>query len=59
MATIIAILGLCGSGKTWFANRIVGAEVFDEGVAPGWRSNEPFHKALAAGRDCAIVEVRY
>lgn len=59
MATVTVIIGLCGSGKSRVANRIVGATLFDEGVAPGWPNCRPFHEALAAGKDCAIVEIAY
>ena len=59
LAAITAILGLCGSGKSSLAKRLAGVELFDEGVAPGWPNHGRFLEALAAGKDCAIVEVAY
>jgi hypothetical protein len=59
MATITVVLGLCGSGKSTFVRQIVGVDVFDEGVAPGWPKHDSFRNALAGGKDCAVVEVAY
>jgi hypothetical protein len=59
MATVTVVLGLCGSGKTTFVKNLVGVTVFDEGVAPGWPKHVDFQNALAAGEDCAVVEIAY
>jgi hypothetical protein len=59
MATVTVVLGLCGSGKTTLVKQLVGVATFDEGVAPGWPQHDAFRDALAAGRDCAIVEAAY
>jgi hypothetical protein len=60
MPTVTVILGLCGSGKSYFLKRMVGVEPFEEGVIPelpqNWRR---FFDALAEGKHCAIIEIRY
>jgi hypothetical protein len=59
VATVTVILGLCGSGKSHFAERMVGVKLFDEGVLWGWPNWQPFCEALASGKDCAIVEAAF
>lgn len=60
MATVTVITGLCGSGKTYYAERMSGVRVFNEGVRPDMHENmQKFLDVLATGKDCAIVEVAY
>ena|ERR1700733_3777295 len=60
MATATFILGLCGSGKSWLAERLhdsTGAEVFDEPI--GRETQPAIVQCLGDGRDCIIEELFY
>ena len=60
MTTVTFILGLCGSGKTWLADRIVADVKFDEGFLDNKdQQHDALIKALHAGQDCVVVEIQY
>lgn len=59
MSRVIAVLGLCGSGKSRLIRQLA-AEGFldlDEGVFPGLHNWDSFIAALQAGQDCVVVEI--
>lgn len=59
MATVTFILGLCGSGKTWLADRIAAIRKFDEGFLSDQAQHGALIESLKAGNDCVVVEVAY
>lgn len=63
MATVTFILGLCGSGKTWHADRIVAAgkavRKFDEKFIEECVQQNEVIKSLRDGEDCVVVEINY
>jgi hypothetical protein len=59
MATVTFILGLCGSGKTWLADRIIAAKKFDEGFAIEQPQRNALITELNLGNDCVVVETAY
>ena len=59
MATVTFILGLCGAGKTWFADRILAVAKFDEGFLNDPTQHTALIEALSSGQDCLVVEIAY
>ena len=59
MATVTFILGLCGSGKTWLADRIVAARKFDEQFLNDQAQHDALIEALRSGNDGVVVEIAY
>lgn len=59
MATLTFILGLCGSGKTWLADRIVAARKFDEGFLRDADQHAALFECLRNNQDCVVVEISY
>lgn len=59
MATVTFILGLCGAGKTWLANRIVAGAKFDEGFLNDRTQHDALIADLRSGQDCVVVEIVY
>jgi hypothetical protein len=59
MATVMFILGLCGAGKTWLADRIVASAKFDEGFLNDPTQHAALIAALRSGQDCVVVEIAY
>jgi len=59
MATVTFILGLCGAGKTWLADRIVAGAKFDEGFLNDPTQHAALIEALRSGQDCVVVEIAY
>jgi hypothetical protein len=59
MATVTFILGLCGAGKTWLADRIVDGAQFDEGFLNDPSQHAALIETLRSGRDCIVVEIAY
>ena len=62
MSTVTVITGLSGSGKTHLGKemKMAGVKLFNERVRPDLPQNWPrFFKELAAGYDCAVVEIAY
>ena len=59
MATVTFILGLCGSGKTWLADRIVAARKFDEQFLKDQAQHAALIEALSSGNDSVVVEIAY
>ena len=59
MATATFILGLCGAGKTWLADRFVAGAKFDEGFLTDPAQHDALIAALRSGRDCVVVEIAY
>jgi hypothetical protein len=59
MATVTFILGLCGAGKTWLADRIVAGAKFDEGFLNDSTQHAALIAALRSGQDCVVVEIAY
>jgi hypothetical protein len=59
MTTVTFILGLCGSGKSWLADRIVAAGKFDEGFFGDCAKYDVLVEKLSRGNDCVVVEIEY
>ena len=59
MATVTFILGLCGEGKTWLADRIVAGAKSDEGFLNDPAQHAALISALRSGQDCVVVEIAY
>ena len=59
MATVTFILGLCGAGKTWLADRIIAGAKFDEDFLNDLNQHAALIEALLSGRDCVVVEIAY
>lgn len=59
MATATFIVGLCGSGKTWLADRIVAGRKFDEGFFDAQEQHRALIAELTRGNDCVVVEIAY
>ncbi|MGH2396319.1 MAG: hypothetical protein ACRDFW_04895 [bacterium] len=59
MPTVTFILGLCGAGKTWLADRIVAGRKFDEGFLNDRAQHDELIQALRRGEDCVVVEIAY
>jgi len=59
MATVTFILGLCGAGKTWLADRIVADAKFDEGFLREPVQHAGLIRALRSGQNCVVVEIAY
>ena len=59
MPTVTFILGLCGSGKTWLAERIIADRTFDEGFICDKTQHVALIDALRSGGDCVVVEIHY
>jgi hypothetical protein len=59
MATVTFILGLCGSGKTWLADRIVAGVKFDDNFLNDPNQHAALIEALRSGQDCVVVEIAY
>jgi hypothetical protein len=59
MPTVTFILGLCGSGKTWLADRIIAGAKFDEGFLNENPQHEALVAALRSGKDCIGIEIGY
>lgn len=59
MATVTFILGLCGAGKTWLADRIIAGAKFDEGFLLDPAQHAALIKALRSGQNCVVVEIAY
>jgi hypothetical protein len=59
MATVTFILGLCGSGKTWLADRIVAARKFDESFLKDQAQHDALIAVLRSGKDCVVFEIAY
>jgi hypothetical protein len=61
VATVIVVLGLCGSGKSTLVNEMEldGRRKFDEGVNKGGRQYEAFLAAVRQGSDCVISDIDY
>jgi len=59
MATVTFILGLCGAGKTWLADRVVAGAKFDEGFLNDPTQHAALIEALRSGQDCVVVEIAY
>lgn len=59
MATVTFILGLCGSGKTWLADRIVAVGKFDESFFADQAQHDALIAFLRSGKDCVVVEIAY
>jgi len=60
MARLTMILGLCGSGKSWLAERLgeqTGALLFDEPIGRNHETEIVQH--LRAGRNCVVEEFFY
>ncbi len=53
------ILGLCGAGKTWLADRTVASAKFDEGFLNDPTQHAALIEALRSGQDCVVVEIAY
>jgi hypothetical protein len=58
MASVTFILGLCGAGKTWLADRM-GIRKSDEGFLNSPAQHAALIKALHSGQDCVVVEIAY
>jgi len=59
LATVTFILGLCGAGKTWLADRVIADCKFDEGFLNSPDNHGALITALNAGKDCVVVEIVY
>lgn len=59
MSTVTFTLGLCGSGKTWLADRIVAARKFDEQFLEDQAQHAALIDTLRSGKDCVVVEIAY
>ena len=59
VATVTFILGLCGAGKTWLADRVVAGARFDEGFTSNPTHHAALIEALPSGQDCVVVEIAY
>ncbi len=59
MAAVTFILGLCGSGKTWLADRVVAVGKFDEGFLNDHAQHNALIAVLHCGKDCVVVEIAY
>ena len=59
MATVTFILGLCASGKTWLADRIIAGAKFDEGFLNDQAQHTALLAALRSGQDCVVIEITY
>jgi hypothetical protein len=59
MATVTFILGLCGAGKTWLADRIIADAKFDEGFLCDPAKHAALIRALSSGQNCVVVEIAY
>ena len=59
MAVVTIILGLCGSGKTFTANKLVGVKKFDEGFIVEEHQQEELFDSLRAGKDCVVIEIHF
>ena len=60
--TVTFVVGLCGSGKTWLAERIIATRKFDEGfLLPQnrFRQLQELIQALRTGQDCVVVEIGF
>ncbi len=58
MATVTFIVGLCGAGKTWLAERMPGTK-FDEGFLKDVDQHAALINALRSGEGCVVVEIAY
>ncbi|HTN73522.1 MAG TPA: hypothetical protein VMO00_20740 [Methylomirabilota bacterium] len=59
MPTVTFILGLCGSGKKWLADRIVAVGKFDEQFLKDQTQHDALIEVLRSGKDCVVVEIAY
>jgi hypothetical protein len=59
MATLTFILGLCGAGKTWLADRIVASAKFDGDFLNDPTQHAALITALRSGQDCVVAEIAY
>src|SRR5580698_7665466 len=59
MPTVTFILGLCGSGKTYLADRIIASAKFDEGFLDDQAQHDALIAALRSGKDCVVIEIAY
>ncbi len=60
MPTVTFILGLCGAGKTWLADRIPANKKFDEGfLMDPVKNTRELARALLAGQDAVVVEIGF
>ncbi len=59
MATVTFVLGLCASGKTWLAERIMAVAKFDESFLNTPEDHEALIALLKHGKDCVVVEIGY
>lgn len=59
MPTVTFILGLCGSGKTWLADRIIADEKFDDSFLKDQNKHCALIDALGSGKDCIVIEIAY
>ena len=59
MATATFILGLCGAGKSWLADRIIADTKFDEGFLCDSAQHAALIKALRSGQTCVVIEIAY
>jgi hypothetical protein len=55
MATLTAILGLCGSGKSYRAKHMDGVEVFGESL---YAKLPELYAALNGGKDSVVTEIQ-
>lgn len=59
MAKVTFILGLCGSGKTFTANKMAGVKKFDEDFIVEEHQQQELFNAQRGGKDCVVIEVNY
>lgn len=59
MPTVTFILGLCGAGKTWVAQRIIAGAMFDEGFLLEPDQRRRLTQVLQAGHDAVVVEIGF
>jgi hypothetical protein len=59
MPTVTFILGLCGAGKTWLADRVIATVKFDEGFLGKQIQHDALIALLRSGHDAVVVEIAY